>query len=217
MSDTEQVLQIHSKTGAFSLARRAGPAMAAHLGRRGNHRAGSSDYDTAGHGMSADIDIDVAGHAMTLRLPTPADAQALRRLLMVSAMSATIVAAGAVASLQPGAVPIRLTPSSTAGLHRHRMQDFQERRETQIDAMLGAPAAAAPADNMSIERGQHGGAANRAGSSTASSASGPAVRPGRPSDDFAQRRETRRMSCSRHRAARHRHCPLTVPARQPQD
>jgi hypothetical protein len=69
------------------------------------------------------------------------------------------------------------------------MQDFQERREIQIDAMLAAPAAAAPADNLSIERGEHGGAANLSGSSAASSASAPAVRPGRPSDDFAQRRE----------------------------
>jgi hypothetical protein len=60
----------------------------------------SDDLDTAGHGPSSDITLDVEGHAITLRMPSQADAEALRRLLMVGAVSATIVAAGAIASLQ---------------------------------------------------------------------------------------------------------------------
>jgi hypothetical protein len=60
----------------------------------------SSDLDTAGHSQSSDIALDVEGHAITLRMPSHADAEALRRLLMVGAVSATIVAAGAIASLQ---------------------------------------------------------------------------------------------------------------------
>ncbi len=190
MSDTEQVLQIQLEDGRI-LVGTPGPEDQPWLRTLGSETTielRTSGYDTAGHGLSADIEVDVAGHAMTLRLPTPADAEALRRLLMVSAMSATIVAAGAIAAIQPHAVPSTETIINR-GPAPVPAQDFQTRRETQIDAMLGAPAAAAPADNLSIERGEHGGAANLSGSSAASSASAANVRPGQPSDDFAQRRE----------------------------
>jgi hypothetical protein len=60
----------------------------------------SVDYDTAGHGFGSDVMVDVEGHAMTLRLPTPADAEALRRALAAGAITATIVAAGVIASMQ---------------------------------------------------------------------------------------------------------------------
>ena len=65
------------------------------------------DSDTLGHAQSADILVDVEGHAMTLRLPSPADAVALRRALAAGVITATIVAAGAVAAMQ--------VPQPTAG------------------------------------------------------------------------------------------------------
>lgn len=190
MSDVEQVLQIQLQDGRI-LVGTPGPEdqpWLRTLGSKTTIELTPSGDDTTGHGLSTEIEVDVAGHAMTLRLPTPADAEALRRLLMVSAMSATIVAAGAVASLQPRAVPSADTIIER-GPAPAPMQDFRERRETQIDAMLGAPAAAAPADNLSIERGEHGGAANLSQGAAASTASAPRVAPGQPSDDFAQRRE----------------------------
>lgn len=69
-----------------------------------------SDLDTAGHAASTDVAVDVEGHAMTLRLPTVADAVALRRALLVGAVTATIIAAGAVAAMQQ--VP---PPNTTSG------------------------------------------------------------------------------------------------------
>lgn len=191
MSDIEQVLEIQLADGR-TIVGTPGPEdqpWLRALGAETTIELGTSGYDTAGHGLSADIEVDVAGHAMTLRLPTPADAEALRRLLMISAMSATIVAAGAIAAMQPHAIPSTETVISR-GPAPAPMQDFQTRRETQIDAMLGAPAAAAPVDNLSIERGEHGGSANLSESSAASTVSAPGVRSGQPSADFAQRRES---------------------------
>jgi hypothetical protein len=66
----------------------------------------SGDYDTSGHAISDELELDVEGHAITLRLPTPADADALRKALLIGAVSATIVAAGAIASLQGSPAPI---------------------------------------------------------------------------------------------------------------
>lgn len=190
MSDIDQVLEIQLEDGRIVVGT-PGPEDQPWLRTLGSDttiQIGSSAYDTAGHAISADIEVDVAGHAMTLRLPTAADAEALRRLLMVSAMSATIVAAGAIASIQPHAVPSADTIVNR-GPAPVPAQDFAQRRETQIDEMLGEPPAAAPADNMAIERGQHGGAANLSESSAASTVSAPSVRSGQPSDEFAQQRE----------------------------
>ena len=58
-----------------------------------------AEGDVEGHALSADVLVDVEGHAIALRLPTPADAAALRKALMVGAVTATLVAAGAIASL----------------------------------------------------------------------------------------------------------------------
>jgi hypothetical protein len=54
--------------------------------------------------------------------------------------------------------------------------------------MLGAPPAVAPADNMTIDRGVHGTAANL-GTGSASNAVAQPVSAGEPSDDFAAQRE----------------------------
>jgi hypothetical protein len=108
----------------------------------------AGEGDTTGHVIAAtdDLTVDVEGHAMTLRLPTPADAEALRRALAVGIVSATVVAAGAIAALQgsPG------TTSTTQTVVRPNppaapMQDFQSRKEAQTDRMLEAPAGEAPA------------------------------------------------------------------------
>ena len=112
------------------------------------------DFDTAGHGESIDIALDVEGHAVTLRMPTAADAQALRRMLMVGAVSATIVAAGAMASLQgsPGsntsqpaapAAPIA-APAPNLNLAAQR-----EERLADLDPMWDATAGSAASAGQS--------------------------------------------------------------------
>ncbi len=63
-------------------------------------RPTDSDRDTGGHAASIDVAVDVEGHAMTLRLPTLADAESLRRALVVGAITATIIGAGALAATQ---------------------------------------------------------------------------------------------------------------------
>src|SRR5436853_6889353 len=168
MSEMEQVLQIQLADGRILIGT-PGPEdqpWLRSLGADTTIELSSSGDDTSGHGYSADIEVDVAGHAMTLRLPTQADAEALRKLLMVSAMSATIVAAGAIASMQPRSVPAT-NPIINQPNAPVPAQDFAQRRETAIDEMLGAPPAVAPADNMTIDRGVHGTAANL-GTSSAS-------------------------------------------------
>ena len=72
----------------------------------------TSDYDTAGHGYGDLIELDVEGHAITLRLPSPSDAEALRRALAVGAVTATIVAAGAIAALQGTQAPAVPQPAA---------------------------------------------------------------------------------------------------------
>ena len=64
-----------------------------------------ADGDVEGHALSSDVLVDVEGHAIALRLPTPADAAALRKALTVGAVTATLVAAGAIASLQSPTAP----------------------------------------------------------------------------------------------------------------
>jgi hypothetical protein len=190
MSDIEQVLQIQLEDGRILIGT-PGPEDQPWLRSLGSDTTtielGASGYDTSGHGLSADIDVDVAGHAMTLRLPTPADAEALRKLLVVGAMSATIVAAGAIASMQPQAVPS--TQSIVNPVHAPvPAQDFAQRRETAIDEMLGAPPMAGSPSDI-VDDNVHSQPA--VGGASVSAAQQAAANPsaGSPSDDFAARRE----------------------------
>ena len=101
------------------------------------------DSDTSGHAVSDDITLDVEGHAMTLRLPNSTDVDTLKKALAVGAVSATIVAAGAIAAMQGNqaapAVPQVVTPVVVQA--PAPAADFQLRREQQIDEMLAAPPA----------------------------------------------------------------------------
>jgi hypothetical protein len=57
--------------------------------------------DLEGHAFAAgDVTVDVQGHALTLHVPNGSDAAALRRALAVGVVTATLVGAGAIASLQ---------------------------------------------------------------------------------------------------------------------
>ncbi|HUR16710.1 MAG TPA: hypothetical protein VMZ33_05455, partial [Candidatus Limnocylindrales bacterium] len=113
-------------------------------------RSSSSELDTQAHSFSSDITVDVEGHAMTLRLPTPADAQALRRALAAGAITATIVAAGAIAAMQgntggstdAGAqAPVRPDVNVSQPLQMpHARPDFENRKDAAVDDMLAAPA-----------------------------------------------------------------------------
>lgn len=69
-------------------------------GRQATLKPTDSDRDTSGHSASIDVAVDVEGHAMVLRLPTTADAEALRKALAVGLVTATILAAGAIAATQ---------------------------------------------------------------------------------------------------------------------
>lgn len=105
--------------------------------------AGATETDTYGHSYSNELSLDVEGHAVTLRLPTPADAEALRKALAVGLVTATIVAAGAIAAMQgPSATPATQTVNRPAA--PAPAEDFQTRREREIDRMLEAPAAEIP-------------------------------------------------------------------------
>lgn len=105
--------------------------------------ASGTDTDTYGHSHSSEVSLDVEGHAVTLRLPTPADAVALRMALAAGVITATLVAAGAIAAMQgPSTSPATQTvvrPAAPAPA-----EDFQTRREREIDRMLEAPAAELP-------------------------------------------------------------------------
>jgi hypothetical protein len=109
---------------------------------------------------------------------------------MVSAMSATIVVAGAVASLQPSPIP-----TSTTAVHSGPapapMADFQLRREVAVDEMLEAPPALAQPSDVSVQDAVHGAPAIATGGSISTSqvAPAPALRPGAPSSQFAEQRE----------------------------
>jgi len=98
------------------------------------------DTDTSGHLMSSDVMVDVEGHAMTLRLPTNADAEALKRALAVGAVTATLVAAGTLAALQGGPAAPAVPQTVTRPNAGPPAAEFQLRREQQVDKMLAAPA-----------------------------------------------------------------------------
>lgn len=108
----------------------------------------AAEADTSGHAYSSEVSLDVEGHAVTLRLPTPADADALRKALAVGVVTATLVAAGAIAAMQqtpstpaaPAAQNIISRPAAPAPA-----EDFQTRREREIDRLLEAPAGGPPA------------------------------------------------------------------------
>jgi hypothetical protein len=113
----------------------------------------AGDYDTAGHGYSDEIALDVEGHAITLRLPTPADAEALRKALAVGAVTATIVAAGAIASLQGS--PAAPAPAAPIAAPAPAMQPAtQAEQDRDLGIMdVGAPAApAAPSQATQAEQ-----------------------------------------------------------------
>ena len=101
----------------------------------------SDDSDTSGHkiGGTPDITLDVEGHAMTLRLPNSVDVETLKKALAVGAVSATIVAAGAVAALQnpasDTAVPIAPAAPITAPAQDVGVAQFREERLAERDPM----------------------------------------------------------------------------------
>jgi hypothetical protein len=59
----------------------------------------SDEDDTEGHALSSDIVLDVEGHAIAVRLPTTADAAALRRGFAMGVVTASLVVAGAAAAV----------------------------------------------------------------------------------------------------------------------
>jgi hypothetical protein len=80
------------------------------LQRGANVTLTQPDGDTEGHALVGDeVDVDVEGHAMTLRLPTTADAAALRRALAIGALTATVAIGGFVAGTQVAAPATPLT------------------------------------------------------------------------------------------------------------
>ena len=55
-----------------------------------------TSWTTVGHAQPTFVPIDVEGHVIVLRLPTAADAEALRRALAIGALTATLAASGIV-------------------------------------------------------------------------------------------------------------------------
>jgi hypothetical protein len=112
-----------------------------------------TESDTQGHTLETDVLVDVEGHALTLRLPTAADAEVLRRRLATGVIVATLVVAGAGAgaAIQSMSVPAANTivaPNVQPG----PAPDLALRREARLaeieaipPAAPVAPAAQAPA------------------------------------------------------------------------
>ena len=189
MSDNEQAIEIQLADGRIVIGRprpEDQPWLSG-LGSETTITLGESDSDTYGHGISTDVDVDVSGHAMVLRLPTPADAEALRKLLIVSAMSATIVAAGAISAMQPQSVPSTETIINR-GPVAPPAQDFQLRHETQTDEMLAAPPALTFPSDI-VDDNVHSAPQLGTSSVSESQVAPTTVRTGQPSADFQERRE----------------------------
>ena len=148
-----------------------------------------AEGDVAGHALSNDVLVDVEGHAIALRLPTAADAEALRKALMVGAVTATLVAAGAVASLQspaqPSSTAIDTSRSSGQGAPAQvlRADEAQALREQGYAAAQAASQAAAaaelaaeiPSPQVRADVAEQLRQQNRANSQAASQATGSAV------------------------------------------
>jgi hypothetical protein len=120
-----------------------------------------AEGDVEGHALSSDVLVDVEGHAIALRLPTPADAAALRKALTVGAVTATLVAAGAIASLQSPAAPsttvVDNTRSFSQGAPTQMLradQDQTLREQSYLDAQAAAQAAAAAEAQSELPTGQ---------------------------------------------------------------
>jgi len=124
-----------------------------------------AEGDVEGHALSDEVLVDVEGHALVLRLPTPADAAALRRALAVTAVTATLVTAGAIASLQSPAQPSANVIDSTRSavtqgvpMQAIRADEAQALREqSYANAQAAAQAAA-----MAETRSEHPTAQDRA-------------------------------------------------------
>jgi hypothetical protein len=116
----------------------------------------ADEPDTSGHkiGATPDITLDVEGHAMTLRLPNTTDVDSLKKALAVGAVSATIVAAGAIAAMQGQGAPaipttVQPVPIQGAAPVNHPRPDFQLRHEQRSDQMLEAPGPLPLVDDVS--------------------------------------------------------------------
>lgn len=158
-----------------------GPEDQGLLGGRGDNEIvliTELEADTSGHGYPTDVTVDVEGHAMTLRLPSSADAEALRKALAIGAVTATLVAAGAISAMQgnPAAPAI---PQTVVQPHTGPAPaaDFQVRREQAVDKMLEAPAPLVQPVDEPIERLSHqvtpaagAGSASAAGAAAAGAA-----------------------------------------------
>jgi hypothetical protein len=97
--------------------------------------------DVSGHATSNDVTIDLEGHAFTLRLPTSADAEALRKALMIGAMSATVVAAGAIAATQAPAAPASVVPIDKPAAPAQNLE-LATQREQRLSEFEAAPISA---------------------------------------------------------------------------
>ena len=108
--NTELKLTVDGRTIVARTSPEDEGPLATLLGDRKSITLRPSESDTEGHLLFNEVAIDVEGHAMTLRLPTAADAAAVRRMLAVGALTATIAVGGVMASsmVQPqtSAVPV---------------------------------------------------------------------------------------------------------------
>jgi hypothetical protein len=143
MEQFDRALEIRLEDGRTIVARPAPEDQdkLAQIGSVARVAIGDSDFDTEGHAISPDVIIDVEGHAMTLRLPTAADAATLRKALVAGALTATVVTAGAIASLQ--APPQVTAPEGAIRAPApavRQVEDFSVRREIAADELLAAPA-----------------------------------------------------------------------------
>lgn len=108
-------------------------------------RSSESDTETdiQGHSLLTDVTVDVEGHALTLRLPSSADAELLRRRLTTGIMVATLVVAGAGAgaAIQSMSAPAANTIAAP-NVAPAPAPDLALRREARLAEMEAIPPAA---------------------------------------------------------------------------
>ncbi len=153
----------------------------------------ADDSDTTGHKIAAtpDITLDVEGHAMTLRLPNTADVDTLKKALAVGAVSATIVAAGAIAAMQgpqtaAPAIPEAIHPVPITGQAPVPRAEFQVRQEQRADEMLAAPVPISQPSDVTTEDVSRISPSTGGATSAAAAGSAAATAPSAP---FEERKE----------------------------
>jgi hypothetical protein len=111
-----------------------------------------SSLDTQGHMASNEVAVDVEGHALTLRLPSAADAAALRRALAVGTLTAAVAIGGIAAAnmAPPAAAPA--APDAVQAPQAAPAADLANFREQRLQSIENSPYTSAASSSSETEQ-----------------------------------------------------------------